>query len=73
MNLHNLLTKILDRRPRITVVLQIPEEIINNGKYNKVTITTDAVQFHFTHGIIRQEYFFKGLLKVELEDGLYKA
>ena len=65
MKLHDLLTKLIDRRPKIVVILKIPDEIINNGKFNKLTISQDAVEFHFTHGIIRQEYFFKGLLKVE--------
>jgi len=68
MKLHDLLTKIIDRRPKVIVILKIPEEIINNGKFNRVTISHDAVEFHFTHGIIRQEYFFEGLLKVELEE-----
>jgi len=68
MRLHDLLTKIIDRRPKVTVILEIPRDIINNHKYNKVTISQDAVEFHFCHGIIRQEYFFKGMLKVDLEN-----
>ncbi len=68
MKLHDLLSKIIDRRPKVVVILTMPKEIINNGKFNKVKISHDAIEFHFSHGIIRQEYFFKGLLKVELEE-----
>lgn len=66
MKLHNLLTKLIDRRPKIIVVLELPKEIINNGKYNRLSISTDEVEFNFTHGIVHKEYFFKGLVKLEL-------
>ena len=64
MNLHNLLTKLRDRRPKITIALMIPPEIIDKGWHN-VSITTDNVHFELSHGILTTEYLFRGALKVD--------
>lgn len=66
MKLCELLTKIIHRRPKVTVILTIPKELID-GNYHNVIMTTDAVVFAGCYGILKNDYIFKGTLKVELK------
>jgi len=57
---------ILKKRPKVNVILMVPEEIINNKKYNNVIMTTDALEFFGCYGLLKNNLIFKGKLKVDL-------
>ncbi len=64
MNISDRLSSIFSRRPKVTIMLMLPESIINQG-YKHITMTTDNLEFFGCHGIIRNNYIFKGDVKVE--------
>ena len=67
MNAFDKLTNFIRKKqPTVNVVLMVPKEIINNKKYNYVTMTTDALEILgcYNHG---NNMIFKGMLKVDLE------
>ena len=65
MSITDLLNKLVNKRPKINVILTIPEEVINKG-YKKVTMSVDELEFFGCYGLFKNEYIFKGKVKVEM-------
>ena len=66
MNLKTLIQDLISKRPQITVVLTLPEEVISKD-YHKVSIFIDDVELFGCFGILKNKYIFKGKVKVDLE------
>lgn len=60
-------TNFLKRQPKVTVILTVPEEIINNKKYNNVSMTVDGLEFFGRYGLLKNNLIFKGKLKVDIK------
>lgn len=66
MNIRDILSDLFERRPKVTICLMVPPEVIDKG-WSNVSMTTDGLEFFGCYGILRNEYIFKGKLKVDID------
>ena len=64
MSIRDMLSELFKKQPKVTIILTLPESIVNQG-YKRVTMTTDNLEFFGRHGLIQSNYIFKGDVKVE--------
>lgn len=53
-------------QPRVNVVLMLPDEIINKG-WKDCVMSTDGLEFFGCYGLFKNQYLFKGKIKVDLK------